>query len=279
MTQSRRIDLHVHSTASDGTFSPSEVVGLALELGLDVIALTDHDTLDGIDEAKKAAENTPLEVVSGIELSCEGDVTEVHILGYFVENGREVLESTLQKIRDVRFERARKIVEKLAALGVPVPFERVQEIAGGEVIGRPHIAQALVEAGHVTSTQEAFDKYIANDGPAYVPRYRLTPSQAVDLIHRAGGVAVLAHPVRINYRKWLPELIEIGIDGVEAYYPEHPPSLVQWLEKFAAEHRLIVTGGSDFHHLDRDGFAILGRVSPPADCVDKLRERANGARP
>ena len=217
MTNSNsRVDLHAHSTASDGEMAPADLIRYALERGLTTIALTDHDTCAGIDAALQAAQNTNLQVIPGVELSCDVPHTEVHVLGYFVDWHDAFFESMLVKFRDGRFGRAEKMVKKLNALGMNVSFARVQEIAGDGSIGRPHVAQALLEGGYIETMAEAFDKYIGRTGPAYVERFRLTPEDAVALILRAGGVPVLAHPREVA--DWVFPLVKSGLVGLEVHY-------------------------------------------------------------
>ncbi|MER3457670.1 MAG: hypothetical protein C4309_02600, partial [Chloroflexota bacterium] len=184
-----RIDLHTHSTASDGRLTPTELVHLALERGLTAIALTDHDTTDGVAEAQTAARDTGLEVIAGVEINTESEDGDVHFLGYFVRPDDAAFQAQLATLRNARLGRARLMVEKLARLGLPLDWERVQAIAGEGAVGRPHVARALLERGYITTISEAFEKYIGHEGPAYVPRYRLTPEEAIAVIRAAGGVA------------------------------------------------------------------------------------------
>jgi predicted metal-dependent phosphoesterase TrpH len=269
----RRVDLHTHSTASDGEFSPAELAQLALARGLSAIALTDHDTVAGLDAAIAAARATPLEVVPGVELSCDVPQTEVHVLGYFIDWHDTYFESMLEKFRDGRYGRAEKMVKKLAALGAPVSFDHVKEIAGDASIGRPHVAQALVEAGHVATIPEAFDKYIRRNGPAYVERFKLTPQDAVTLILRAGGVPVLAHPRDVT--EYIFPLVKVGLLGLEVNYALYDDMTRADLSRRARQYGLIQTGGSDFHGLDKMAhMSNLGEVDVPFDVVNQLREQA-----
>jgi len=268
------IDLHVHSTASDGLLSPSEVVRSARELGLATIALTDHDTTAGVEDAQAAGRELGVEVIAGIEINSEGEHGDAHFLGYFIDPANAALQEKLLAIRDARVGRARGMLRKLAEMGMPVSWERVLEIAGdASSIARPHIARALLEAGHVTSTQEAFDQYISNDGPAYVNRLRLTPQETIDLVHDAGGLIVLAHP-HADMAHLIPMLHDLGLDGIEVYYPEHTPDEIALLERIAAERGLLMTGGSDFHGWNDGVHANLGAIYVPPERVDRLRERA-----
>lgn len=270
-----KIDLHMHSTASDGVYSPSELVQIALERELSVIALTDHDSLEGVPEALAAAEDTRLTVIAGLELGCENGPRDVHVLGYGMDPFDEELRNKLAEMRDYREHRAERIVEKLNNLGIPVTYERICEIAGEGVIARPHIAKAMIEVGAVADYQEAFDKYINNDGPAYVPRLRISPQDGISLIHQAGGVAVVAHPCRYaDPLGVVREFAEHGVDGVEVFYPDNSPELRIDLTDVAKELGLIMTGGCDFHRPDSDGNLSIGCEDVPQDAVESIMARA-----
>ncbi len=266
----------MHSTASDGQFSPSEVVHTAIARGLNVIALTDHDTTNGISVAQATASQTSLQVIPGIELGCEDALRTIDVLGYFINTKNAKFQSQLVELRTFRERRAELIVEKLARLGVNISLQRILEIAEGAAITRPHIARVMVEKGVVPDSQTAFSRYLANDAPAYVPRFRLTMPDAIAMIHQAGGVAVLAHPGRYaSPTKVIAEAIAAGVDGLEVYYPDHAPEFRQQLLKTIAENHLIATGGSDFHHPE-NGTIRMGVESAniPADTLTNLRERA-----
>lgn len=268
-----RIDLHTHSTASDGELTPDALVQFALERGLAVIALTDHDTIAGLDAAIAAAQGTTLEVIPGVELSADVDKAEVHVLGYFVDWRDAHFLAMLEKFREGRYGRAEKMVKKLTALGAPISFERVKEIAGDAALGRPHVAQALLEAGHIATIVEAFDKYIGRNGPAYVERFRLTPEDAVALILQAGGVPVLAHPREVSY--WVQPLVKAGLLGLEVYYGMYDDQTRAQLARLAKQSGLIATGGSDFHGMNKMAhMCALGDVDVPPGVADKLREKA-----
>ncbi len=272
-----RVDLHTHSTASDGELAPPELVRLALERGLTTIALTDHDSIAGIDAAMRAARGTALEVIPGVELSADVPQGEVHVLGYFVDWHAADFLAMLVQFRDGRYGRAEKMTQKLTALGAPISFERVKEIAGDAAIGRPHVAQALVEAGHVATVTEAFDKYIGRNGPAYVERFRLTPEDAVALILRAGGVPVLAHPREVT--DWIFPLVKAGLLGLEVHYGLYDDATRAELARLAKQYDLIATGGSDFHGLNKMGhMSGLGGNAVPPEVVDKLRKKAEAVK-
>ncbi|MEP7288542.1 MAG: PHP domain-containing protein [Chloroflexota bacterium] len=271
-----RVDLHMHSTASDGVYSPAEVVQIALTNNMDVIALTDHDSVEGIAEARQAAASSKLDVLVGVELSSEGDQGDAHILGYLFDTDNLPLQNLLSELRGARVHRADRIVQKLSGLGIDVPLERVYALAGSGAVGRPHVARAMVEAGFVGSLQEAFDKYLGDDGPAYVPHFNLTPEDAIRAVHAAGGIAVLAHPGRYEaYGKIIAGLLPLGLDGLEVFYPDHTPAIIEELRGIVRQHDLVMTVGSDFHRREGDGSARIGSVKTPPDLaiVAALRER------
>jgi predicted metal-dependent phosphoesterase TrpH len=265
-----RVDLHIHTTASDGAFAPFRVVEGAVARGLTTIAITDHDTTAGIGEALEAAKGTALEVIPGLELNAERGAEEIHILGYYVDHHDGALQKKLEVLRQARLERARKMVKRLTESGMPLCWERVVEIAGeSSAFGRPHIALALREEGYVVSTNEAFDKYIGLRGPAYVSRYRLAPVEAVEMIIAAKGLPVLAHAR--GQERVLPKLMEAGLVGLEAYYPSYSIEESEALVQLARKHNLIPTGGTDLH--GHEGFATvaLGEVWVPLESVERLR--------
>ena len=269
-----RIDLHTHSTASDGKLRPSEVVHLAQQLGIATIALTDHDTTDGLAQAQQAGRELGVQVIAGVEINSEGEHGDAHILGYFVDPTEPRLQEQLEAIRDARVGRARAMLKKLAAMGMPLEWGRVMAMAGDAAsIARPHIARAMIEAGYVATMQEAFDQYISNNGPAYVNRLRMAMSEAVGFIHRAGGVAVMAHPAESRLVHLIPRLVKAGLDGIEVYYPKHTPEQQSELLALARRYNLVTTGGSDFHALDDRSHGQIGGVEVPPGTVEKLRAR------
>lgn len=281
------IDLHSHTTASDGSFTPREVVLLAKNQGLSALGITDHDTLGGHAEALIAGAELGVEIVPGIELSTQNEAGEkFHLLGYYVAPdsllARELVE--LQRERDARNA---VILEKLAALGAPVSAGRVAEIARGGVVGRPHIARALIEAGHVQSVEEAFRRFLADGAGATAAKQVLTPARAVELIHAAGGVAVWAHPTRPPSQRggeddWeklelqLQNWLEIGLDGLEIYYSQYRPAEASWTAQMAEKYRLLGTGGSDFHGASKPdiqvGVTHTGSAVP-AEILDRLKAK------
>jgi predicted metal-dependent phosphoesterase TrpH len=270
--KSRRVDLHSHTNASDGENSPEELIALARDRQLTVLALTDHDTTAGIPRAlAAAAEAGNIELIPGVELSTDVPGHEIHVLGYFVNWRDPDFLTMINRFRDGRIGRAANIVLKLAELGAPISIARVQEIAGDGAIGRPHVAQALVEAGHVATIPEAFDRYLAKDKPAYVEHYSLPPAGAVKLILSAGGVPVLAHPRGVQ--QFVPDLVKAGLLGLECYYPEYDEPEQRELVDLAKRYGLVATGGSDFHGLHKMGhMSGLGEVYVPPEVVEKLRQ-------
>jgi predicted metal-dependent phosphoesterase TrpH len=258
-------DFHNHSTASDGRLTPAQLVDLAYRNGVRIFALTDHDSTEGLAEARRAAEKyAEFTLIPGVELSTDIEGSEVHVLGYLPEPDNAELQASLKRFRDGRFERGRLMVEKLAALGKPVSWERVREIAGEASIGRPHVALAMVEAGHVQNTTEAFDLYIGRNGPAYVEREKMTPVEAVETLRRFGASPVLAHPTFVaDVEAVLREIVPAGLVGMEVYYKAYDAATVQHLLEIAERHRLLSLGGSDFHGLDRPDEREPGMVDNP----------------
>lgn len=276
------VDLHSHTTASDGAYRPADLVQLALQRGLKVLGITDHDSMLGIPEATQAAEATPLAIVPGVEINTDVNGVEVHVLGYFF-NGYEHphLIETLARLRENRLDRAEQIVTKLNTLGLQLDFNRVLDLAAGGAVGRPHIARAMIERGFVKSTAEAFDRYLANGRPAYVPRFRVTPVEATRLIRETGGVASLAHPLsigaaanmgQIDLPVVLPELKAAGLAGLETYYTGYSAENIRTLLGYCDQFDLIPTGGSDFHGGGVLAISDLGAVPVPPSVVERLRE-------
>lgn len=278
------VDLHTHSTASDGLYSPSELMQRAKAAGLRVIALTDHDSTEGIAEATQVAHTLDIELIPGIEINTDISGGEVHVLGYFPEYEQPTFQAILKKLRDARERRGERMVELLNEQGVHITWERVREIAQGAV-GRPHVAKALLEAGYVHSIGEAFDKYIGNDCPAYVPRYKLTPNDAVRMIVSANGLPVVAHPYRIpgieELRRWLPDLCEAGLVGLETYYGPYTQKEERELLTLTREYHLIPTGGTDFHGPGIHPTPLGGRYVP-YEAVERLKaeeQKRRGTKP
>ena len=267
-----KADLHIHSTASDGRLSPADIVRQAAKHGLSVIAITDHDTIDGIDSALITAKGfRGLKVIPGIELSTDVPQGEVHVLGYFIDYTDREFQATLEGLRNSRLKRAQGMVAKLKNLGIHIDWERVQEIAGEGSIGRPHIAQAMLEKGYISSLKEAFDKYISRDGPAYVEREKMTPVEALELILKFNGLPVLAHPFTTNNAKtMIAELKIAGLVGIETYYDGYTADEINELVSLANRYNLITTGGSDYHGLEAANETMIGGVDVPMESVERL---------
>jgi predicted metal-dependent phosphoesterase TrpH len=270
------VDLHIHSTASDGRLTPEEVVSKAATLGLKVISLTDHDSIEGIKPALETVKKYPgLTLIPGVEISTELSDGEAHILGYFIDYTDPDFEKELEKFRDSRTGRGRKMVDKLAALGIDISWPRVQEIAGDGAIGRPHIARAMLEKGYVKTFEEAFDKYIDHGGPAYVEREKMTPQEAVALIVRAKGLPVLAHPFTVkDPEAMVKQLLPAGLVGIETYYKDNTPEQTENTLRLAEKYGLIATGGTDYHALNNAGEVMMGGVEVPMEAAEKLMEMA-----
>jgi len=267
-----KVDLHIHSTASDGRLSPADIVQKAAERQLAFIAIADHDSVAGIVPALVAAKAFPqLRVIPSIEISTEVPYGEVHVLGYFIDYTSHKLRATLARFRNSRRQRAQGMIAKLEKLGIHIEWQRVQEIAGSGTIGRPHLALAMLEKGYITSLREAFTKYISQGGPAYVEREKMTPLEAVALILGANGLPVLAHPLTINDPEMvIIELKTAGMVGIEAYYGDYSADEVSSLVSLADRHKLIATGGSDYHGLDTSNETMIGGVDVPTESVERL---------
>jgi predicted metal-dependent phosphoesterase TrpH len=271
-----RIDLHLHTTASDGRYRPEELVRKASEIGLTVIAIADHDSVDGITPALEEAKNFPhLTVIPCVEVSTDVPSGEVHILGYFIDYKSEELKTALAHFRDSREGRAQGMIDKLAGLGIHIEWSRVKEIAGDGSVGRPHIAQAMLEKGYIGAIKDAFDKYIARNGPAYVEREKMTPSEAVKLIVRNDGLPVMAHPFTVtDVEAMIIGLKAAGLVGIEAYYKEYTGDESSRLLGLAKKHDLITTGGTDYHGLDDANEIMMGGADVPMESVEQLYARA-----
>jgi len=267
-----KLDLHIHSTASDGRLSPEEVVRKSAERGLTIIALADHDTVNGIVPALETARAFPgLKLMPCIEMSTGVSRGEVHVLGYFIDYTSQELGVRLERMRSSRQERAQGTIAKLRSLGIHIEWQRVQEIAGSGSMGRPHIAQAMLDKGYIASIKEAFTKYLSRDRPAYVEWKKMTPVRVVELILRANGLPVLAHPLTIDdLDTVVVELKAIGLVGIEAYYNGYTADEVSRLVSLAQRYNLIATGGSDYHGLDASTETMIGGTDVPIEAAERL---------
>ncbi|MFP3903840.1 MAG: PHP domain-containing protein [Armatimonadota bacterium] len=240
------LDLHVHSTASDGSQTPQEIVRRAHEIGLEAVSITDHDTVAAVAPAQSVAPEG-LQVFPGLEISTELGSSEVHILGYFIDCSNTALTEKLAVVRNSRVQRAHVITQKLNALGVSLDYSDVQRHAGSGSVGRPHIAQALVANGTCQNQQEAFTRFLRRGRPAYVPRYKLTPAEGIELIKQAGGLPVLAHPGLCAGESIVQKVLDLGVGGIEAYYTRHTKTDSERYVQMARDRDLLITGGSDSH--------------------------------
>jgi len=281
LTRPPSIDLHLHTTASDGRCTPVELVDRAATAGLTTLAVTDHDTTAAIDEVRQLAAARGIEAIAGIEITAlDDDRRDVHILGYFFDPQHHALDRFLAEQRAARLARAKAIGDRLAALGMPVDltplFARAAEDSRRS-IGRPLIARALVEAGYVVDTKEAFDRWLGTGCPAFVPRTGAPPEVVVAIIHEAGGLASLAHPGKLRREPRIAPMADAGLDAVEVFHPDHDPALVERYLGVARELGLLVTGGSDFHGDPAHGLEP-GSVTLPAAQFERLRLAADGRR-
>lgn len=275
------VDLHTHSTASDGTLTPSQLVTAAKEQGLKAIALTDHDTITGLEEALAKGREVDLEVIPGVEISVDHAGGELHLLGYFLDLSCPQLHDTLARLQSYREERNPQMIAKLQAKGFDITMEEVKAMAGGKVVGRPHMAAVLVAKGYVVNMTEAFNKYLASGCPAYVEKQRLSPEEGINLVLQAKGIPVLAHP------KYLPEknlpdlealvvrLKGLGLKGIEVHYTSHGRAEQEAYGQLADQYQLVVTGGTDFHGANKPDIQLgigMGTLRVPYSIVEKMKE-------
>jgi 3',5'-nucleoside bisphosphate phosphatase len=262
-------DLHIHTNYSDGIYTPEEIVRKAKEAGLTTIAITDHDTVDGIERAIIEGEKLGIRVIPGIELTTDLKDTEIHILGYFIDYKAQWFLKLLKKMRDDRENRVKKIAKKLKDIGISIDADEILKQSDGRSVGRPHVARALLKKGIVSSIQEAFNKYLDSNSPAYVPHFKLSPAEAIQTIIKAEGVPVFAHPAVSACDEIIPELVKAGLAGIEIYYSKHSDFQIKHYLKIAEQYNLLVTGGSDFHGTMRVKEKI-GGASVPDEHIDKL---------
>ena len=272
-----KADLHLHTTASDGRISPDEIVRQAAQDGVEIIAITDHDTVNGIESALSAARGFPsLTVIPGVEINTDVPHGEAHVLGFFIDYAQPWFQQRLEMLRQSRLVRARRMLKKLSELGMPLEWQHIEKLAAGGAVGRPHIALALTERGYVSTIRQAFDLYIGREGPAYVEREKIKPTEAVEIIVKAGGLPALAHPASIeNLEGFLDQLQAVGLVALEAYYNNYSSEVTQKLVALAHKRGLIPCGGSDFHGLDSQSETPIGGVSIPRKYVEQLLARSN----
>jgi predicted metal-dependent phosphoesterase TrpH len=265
------IDLHIHTKASDGIFTPAQVVEVVLKSGLKAFSITDHDTINGFAEAEKLIEGNNVEIVPGVELSCHYKDSDVHILGYYIDFKNPEFEKKIFKFRQERYERGEEMVSKLNEMGINLSMQTVIDIAGKSAVGRPHVADALLKEEFVQTYDEAFARYIGYHAPAYVPKQTFTPEQGIDLIHLTRGVAILAHPGTLKHDEFIPDLIVMGLDGIEAYHSQHGRNDVTRYKNFADKYGVIYTGGSDCHG-PRKGKVLIGNQRVPYKVLEDLKK-------
>lgn len=269
-----RFDLHIHTNHSDGMFSPSQVVDLAIEQGLNGIAITDHDTITGIEEAINHSLNyNDFKVIPGIEFSCVYRDEEVHILGYFIDYKDPNIINMTNRLKSARINRGLDIIKKINGLGLNLTIEEVKDFSGDDYIGRPHIARALIKNGYVYTIQEAFDKYLNRGKPAYVERYKMTIEDTISLIKDGGGISILAHPGLLKDKSIVKHCISLDIDGIECIHSKHSRNDTKLFLGITNENRLIATGGSDCHGDLTGGTLLLGKYFIDIDSIPEMKER------
>jgi 3',5'-nucleoside bisphosphate phosphatase len=265
-------DLHLHTFFSDGTFTPEELVERASKLGFAAIALTDHDTVEGCERAATACAAAQMEFISGTELTAEHADTEVHILAYFVDTQNQTLLTRIAGFQSVRQNRIREMVAALNKLGIPLKAESVFALANCKSPGRPHVARALVKEKLIGNLDEAFERYLKKGRPAWVPKTKMSALEAVELIHQAGGLAVMAHPGLNRTDEIIPDLVDAGLDGIECFHTKHSTTMAERYLEIADKFHLLVTGGSDCHGFSKNR-PIIGTVKLPYEHVEKLKAK------
>ena len=278
---SNSIDLHTHTTHSDGSDAPRDLIARAARTGARAIAITDHDTVTGLSEGRTAAEQLGLEFVDGIEISAEYSPGTMHLLGYCIDPS--AIEPELLELKLARDNRNPRIATRLQELGLDIEYDEVAAVAGGEMVGRPHFARLMVDKGYAQSIQDAFNRFLAKGAPAYVEKRRLSPAQGIDLIHRAGGVAVLAHPYQLKLPSFddvsllVAELAQAGLDGIEAIYSRHSPRERDTYANIARQNGLLISGGSDYHGTYKPDLNVVtgkGDLDVPYRLLEEIKERA-----
>jgi len=274
---SNRIDLHIHTTYSDGLLSPSEILDVAREKKLAAIALCDHDNYGGFLEINEITKKNDPEIIAGVELSTGQGGEDIHILGYMFNPASEPFKKALENFRERRNKRGEMILSKLKEIGIDIPLEMVQELAGNSAIGRPNIADAILKVGAINRFEEAFEKYIGIDGPAYVPKENLTPKRAIELIHDAGGLAFLAHPGVAKAYRYIDEFTNYGLDGIEIHHPYHNSQMKETLIDVASKKSLLKSGGSDSHGREKH-HGKIGTQPITVEWLDEIKNRYNQER-
>jgi 3',5'-nucleoside bisphosphate phosphatase len=266
-----KVDLHVHTTFSDGTLSPFEAVEKASYLKLDALGITDHDTMQGIADAETAGGNLGVEIIPGFEFSTDYEGIEIHILGYYCSQEDVKLAEILKIVKLSRFERMVSMVEKIKKMGLNIELSDILKTIKGDILGRPHLAAVICQKGYCKSSREAFQKYIGKNCPAYVERYKVNTFEAIGLIVKAGGVPVLAHPGIYDADQLIPLLKDGGLSGIEVFHPDHDIDAIFRYKQIASKYGLLITGGSDYHGEEVGSVPLLGKVTVDYSCVEKLK--------
>jgi len=267
----RFADLHIHTIFSDSTNTISEIISLTKREGICCISITDHDTVEGIEQTIKEAEGFDIEVIPGVELTTEFEGIEIHILGYFIDYKNKYLLEKLDEIKRIRIKRIYEMTEKLRLKGVDINPESIIQFSKGGVVTRLHLAKKILESGYVKNILEAFTKYIGNNAPCYVSKFRFSPKEVISLILKIGGIPVLAHPKNLGTDNWIPKLCEFGLKGIEVIYPEYSSQEIIYYKGLARKYGLLITGGSDCHGTYKNG-PLIGKIKLPYRYVEKLKE-------
>lgn len=264
-------DLHLHTHFSDGTYSPEELAGHGKRCALSVMSLTDHDTVDGCERMGAACKQLGIEFIPGTELTCEHGDNELHLLGYFIDPRHPRLLGSMKHFQGVRQNRIREMVERLNKMGIQISADEVFELANCDAPGRPHLARTLVKNGVCSSLEEAFERFLKRNRPAWVPKFKLTAGEAIRLVHDVGGLAVLAHPGLYRADEVIPDLADAGLDGIECFHSRHTNAAIEHYLRVAARFRLLPTGGSDCHGMNK-GEPLIGSVKLAVDYVNRMKE-------
>lgn len=270
-----KVDLHIHTTFSDGTLTPYEVVEKGYYKNLSALGITDHDTMEGIAAAEIAGKKFGVEIIPGFEFSTDYEGNELHILGYYCSQDNAILTEILNIVKDSRFERMVSMVEKIKKLGLNIELSDILKTIKGDILGRPHLAAVICQKGYCKSSREAFQKYIGKDCPAYVERFKVNTFEAIDMIVKAGGIPVLAHPGIYDADELIPLLKNGGLSGIEVFHPDHDINAIFRYKEIASKYDLLITGGSDFHDQEIGSSTLLGNITVDYTCVEKMKSIRN----